>query len=111
MEKEIKHLSKQVELLQIQVSELQEELCAQNKQKTTILSPLTKVFLPGDRIRVLNRVKKPPMWDEDTQGRLWHPPDAKKGTVNSSTLTRVYFTTDNGVSTWRNVKNVTHCHE
>jgi chaperonin cofactor prefoldin len=44
MEKEIKRLSKQVELLQIQVSELQEELCAQNKQTTTILSLLTKVF-------------------------------------------------------------------
>jgi hypothetical protein len=67
--------------------------------------------LPDDGIRILNRVKKPPTLDEDTHGRLWHSPDAKKGTVNSSTLTRVYFTTDNGVSTWRNVQNLTHCHE
>jgi hypothetical protein len=56
----------------------------------------------GDRIRIKNQVKKPSNWGDDP----WVYREARLATVTHTTAERVYFVTDNGVSTWRAPHNV-----
>jgi hypothetical protein len=59
----------------------------------------------GDRVRIINRVKKPANWT-----RAWDEKRERVATVTRITPSQIHFTTDNGVNTWRapnNVKRVT----
>jgi hypothetical protein len=60
-------------------------------------------FEQGDRIRITNQVKKPAHWGVDEH---WNYIDAQKATVTFTTTDRVYFVTDNGVTTWRTPRNI-----
>jgi hypothetical protein len=60
-------------------------------------------FEQGDRIRITNQVKKPAHWGVDEH---WNYIDAQKATVTFTTTERVYFVTDNGVTTWRTPRNI-----
>jgi hypothetical protein len=60
-------------------------------------------FEQGDRIRITNQVKKPAHWGVDER---WNYIDAQKATVTFTTTDRVYFVTDNGVTTWRTPRNI-----
>ena len=113
MEGAIQQLEKQVKALTIQVKDLKEELRRQNKKSTQhtthctnpILPPPSKTFRTGDRIRITNKVKRPTSWDDATP---WDSSKSAIATVTSVTATRVYFTNDNGLATWRLLKHVRH---
>jgi hypothetical protein len=60
-------------------------------------------FEQGDRIRITNRITKPAHWGINEP---WHYRDAQKATVTFTTQDRVYFVTDNGVTTWRAPRNI-----
>jgi DNA repair ATPase RecN len=103
MEDAIKQLEKQLKALTIQVTDLKAELRRQNNQDTQTTQKNPPIlFRVGDRIRILNKVKRPSSWDAT---QLWDYTAAKKATVTSTT---VYFTTDNGISTWRLHKHLRH---
>lgn len=65
------------------------------------------VFAQGDRVRVINRVRRPASWPSD---RRWDERLARAATVTYVTTVpdRVYFTTDNGIETWRIPTNLRH---
>lgn len=59
-------------------------------------------FERGDRIKIKNKVKKPANWGDEP----WDYQQAKLATVTRATLQRIYFVTDNGISSWRAPHNV-----
>ena len=62
------------------------------------------VFLSvGDKIIILNPVNKPRNWEE---GRHWDGGEARLATITRLEGDKVYFSTDNGVNTWRHRRNV-----
>jgi hypothetical protein len=95
----IDKLIAQVHRLTIQVQGLErairrtEDLSASSTTHTDFLA-----FATGDRVRILNSVKKPARWDNN---KVWHEREAKYATVVRIQDGRVYIITDNGVSTWR----------
>jgi hypothetical protein len=99
----IKNLEKQLKELTLQVKDLKAELQRNNDQTSQPNPPI--LFRIGDRIRILNKIKRPSTWNNTQQ---WDPAAAKRATVTSITTDRVYFTTDNGISTWRINKHVSH---
>jgi TolA-binding protein len=106
MEDAIKQLEKQLKALTIEVTDLKEELRRQNNQNNQKSQKHPPTLLQvGDRIRILNKVNKPSSWDPT---QPWDHSAAKKATITSTTTTRVYFTTDNGISTWRSHKHIRH---
>jgi hypothetical protein len=60
-------------------------------------------FEQGDCIRIKNQVTKPAHWGIDEP---WNYREAKKATVTFTTKDRVYFVTDNSVTTWRAPRNL-----
>ena len=100
----IDKLISQVHRLTIQVQGLErairrtEDSSASSTTHTDFL-----VFATGDRVRILNSVKKPARWDNN---KVWHENQAKYATVVRIQGGRVYIVTDNGVSTWRSAHNL-----
>jgi hypothetical protein len=73
--------------------------------------PSTHGYAVGHRIRILNKVKKPAVWDNSVQ---WSEAEARLGTVTGVRERQIFFTTDNGIETWRapnNLRNLTDNHE
>jgi hypothetical protein len=110
----IEALIKQVQALQVQVYYLTEQQQLHQQDTVPVLAhpsnsdqaPIQpKTFpYPGDRICILNTVKRPQNWDTNTK---WDPSAAKLATITSIEYNRIYFTTDNGVTTaWRLLKNI-----
>jgi hypothetical protein len=60
-------------------------------------------FEQGDRIRITNKVTKPAHWGVND---IWQYRDAQRATVTFTTKERIYFVTDNGVTTWRAPRNI-----
>ena len=99
---EIEKLRVQVNKLQIQVDCLTEEL--QHQKDTPGTTEIDRALLsPGDRIQILNAVKRPKNWNA---AKPWIHLEAKRATVTCVEYDRIYFTTMNGISTWRLRKNV-----
>jgi hypothetical protein len=63
---------------------------------------VTHGLAEGDRVRIKNQVKKPANWGSD----VWDHRQARLATVTYTTADRVYFITDNGVTTWRAPHNL-----
>jgi hypothetical protein len=57
----------------------------------------------GDRVRITNLVRKPTNWPEAV---AWDHRQATRATVTQVAADRVYFVTDNGVKTWRALRNL-----
>jgi hypothetical protein len=115
----IDRLTKQVEALTVQVTALQQELTKNHRghrhstEKTTTyttptVSQTTTILQPGDRIRILNTIKKPITWPPTIP---WIPSAAKAATVTAVINNRIYFTTDNGVHTWGSRRNILLSHK
>jgi hypothetical protein len=119
---DIARLHQQVAALTIQVTALREEIKKTKEDNNNIrqqtqstyskpanedinnTSPIRHTLIqPGDRIRILNKVNKPTSWNPNT---FWDSTVAKTGTVTAVTTNRIYFTTDNGVHTWRSRRNI-----
>ena len=60
-------------------------------------------FRIGDRVRILNKIKKPATWNNTRQ---WLEVEARTAVVTSVREDQVFFTTDNGVKTWRAPNNL-----
>jgi hypothetical protein len=102
----IASLTKQVQALQLQVTGLQEELKQHNRSQQTPPSTSTVIntlIQLGDRIRITNTVKKPLSWDNAIE---FNQQQAKLATVTAVVNNRIYFTTDNGIHTWRSRRNI-----
>jgi hypothetical protein len=55
-------------------------------------------FAVGDRVRIINKVRKPANWSAELP---WDDQQARQATVTRVTTGKVHFVTDNGVETWR----------
>jgi hypothetical protein len=109
-EDRIARLTQQVQELQLQVTALQQELKQEPKQHNRShqtppsTSTVTNTLIqPGDRIRITNQVKKPLSWDTSI---TFNQQQAKLATVTAVVNNRIYFTTDNGIHTWRSRRNI-----
>jgi hypothetical protein len=97
----IDKLVEQVRKLTLQVQSLERTLHRTNN--SPIVSADFKAFATGDRIRILNAVKKPAKWNNK---REWIENEARYATVTRVQGGRVFFVTDNGTSTWRAPNNL-----
>jgi hypothetical protein len=106
---QIDRIITQLSALTTEVKQLKKELRSRDKSPR-ISTPSTNLqqqfiidFIPGDRIRILNHIKRPKTWPASA---LWIPEEAKTATVTSIHQDKIYFTTDNGITTWRSYKNI-----
>ena len=60
-------------------------------------------FRIGDRVHILNKIKKPANWNNVRQ---WLEVEAKTAVVTLVRDEQVFFITDNGVKTWRAPNNL-----
>lgn len=94
--------------------QLQEALQEQEQERLThkVLATTkeeTKIhgFAKGDRVWIINQIKKPSSWDNST---AWE--ETRLATVtevlikNNGRVVQVHFETDNGVTTWRAPNNL-----
>jgi hypothetical protein len=109
-EDRVERLIQQVQALQLEVTNIQQELkqhnrCQQASPTTSPSHPTVthNLLQPGDRVRILNQVKKTRSWD--TTREFIHQ-QAKLATVTAVVNNRIYFTTDNGIHTWRSRRNI-----
>ena len=106
----VESLIKELEDLRIRESRIIALLKEETRKiEVTDEADIEVLFNPGDRIYILNRVRKPLNWDDS---RRWNEANAHKATVTRTEFGRVYFTTDNGVKTWRlpeNLERITPC--
>ena len=107
----INGLIEQVRKLTIKVTSLEEKLqhrgnpspSSSTRQPTNVRAQ----FAIGDRIRVLNRFKKPAAWDNRKD---WSEDEAKTATVTEVRATQIFIVTDNAVKTWRAPNNLELLH-
>jgi hypothetical protein len=107
--KQIEQLIQQVESLSLQVAELKTIITSQAQQPA--ITPnhprkgATDTFDIGDKVHILNTVKKPSHWPG-----LWDHKQAQVGTVLAvdRLKDRVHILTNNNTNTWRIHKNVKH---
>jgi hypothetical protein len=99
----IDQLIKEVRKLTLQVQELERAIdrTANPVSNTTGIEFFG--LATGDRVHILNSVKKPAKWDNTKE---WHSDKEKHATVTRIQGGRVYIVTDNGVSTWRSASNL-----
>ena len=108
-ENEIGALISELKSLKLRESCIIAKLEAANKRNVGY--PINGVnaacFVQGDRVKIINRVRKPKNWPRD---RVWDEQMARKATVTyvDTLAGRVYYVTDNGVETWRNPTNLNH---
>lgn len=96
--------------LRLQVAHLETELNRRNSSqpepnRTSRPSAPghTHGYSIGDRVRILNKIKKPATWDNRVE---WNETEARQATVTEVRPTQIFFTTDNGVETWRAPNNL-----
>ena len=65
-------------------------------------------YRTGDRIRIKRNLKLPSDWDSTVE---WVQEQAQLATVTRVTKKRVWFVTDNGISTWRAINNIQRIEE
>jgi hypothetical protein len=104
----INDLTKQVRSLSIQVKKLKKQIDGLKGKNNATVPPspqeqASSCIQIGDRVKLLNTLKKPKNWDDT---HIWLQSEARKGTVSRLHGEKIYFTTDNGVDTWRLAKNV-----
>ena len=98
-------LTEQVRLLSIQIQDIQRDL--QHRDNTA--PPSTKApkqshtFKIGDRVRIKNNILSPKQWNRTQE---YVPSIAKQATVTKVTTSRIYFTTDYRIHTWRSPANL-----
>jgi hypothetical protein len=99
----IDELIKQVRELTLQVQRLERVIDHTTNPVPLIAGIDFFVFAQGDRVRILNSVKKPVRWDN---AKEWNKDKARYATVTRIQDGRIYIITDNGVPTWRSANNL-----
>ncbi len=116
-DRQIEDLIAEVRSLRIQVDRLETELHRRNSSSqpqavtpTTQRQPVLRgatgpshSYAVGDRVYILNKIKKPAIWDSR---RVWNEGEARNATVTEVRPTQIFFVTDNGVETWRAPNNL-----
>jgi hypothetical protein len=100
MNTEIEGLVKEVRKLRIRVARLENERVLSATESSTVKLDKVKA---GDRIRIINKIRKPPSWPEEVP---WTEERERTGTVTRLIKDQVHFRTDNGRDTWRATKNI-----
>lgn len=74
------------------------------------VSDFLRSFVEGDRVIIANFVRKPVNWPSEV---AWDEKVARRATVTKidKAADRVYFITDNGISTWRMQSNLRRLRE
>ena len=96
----IAQIIEELKLLKIAETCLLDEL-EQTSERSARQQEPAPPLLVGDCIRIINPVRKPKSWINS-----WDPVAAKSATVTRIDAGKVYFHTDNGLDTWRALKNV-----
>ena len=102
----IEELTEQVKSLSLQVRDLQRALGVSTERYEPPHSSddiHDDHFAIGDRVRILNEIRKPAIWDNR---KPWITSEARQATVTRVRGQQVFIVTDNGVSTWRKRKNL-----
>lgn len=114
-ERQITDLIEELKALKLRESVVISQLEAANKRRveSNRESPIGTSFdtqtatdiglLVGDRVYVINRVRKPATW---TSNVAWSADKERRATVTRVTATQVHILTDNGVRTWRAPNNL-----
>ena len=103
-------LTEQVRLLSIQIQDIQQDLQHPDLQHRENTAPLSTkapkqshTFKIGDRVRIKNNILSPKQWNRTQE---YVPSIAKQATVTKVTTSRINFTTDYGIHTWRSPANL-----
>ena len=105
----IDDLIAELHALRIQVARLETEVHRRESRApppTTplaVVPPRTPEYAIGDRVRILNKIKKSATWNNSI---VWSESSARLATVTQVRATQIFFTTDNGVETWRAPNNL-----
>jgi hypothetical protein len=100
----IHKLIEELKVLKLRETEIIAQLEVENvRRNRTTTTTTNHGFEQGDRIRITNQVTKPAHWGTN---ETWNYRDALRATVTFTTADRIYFVTDNGVNTWRAVRNI-----
>ena len=95
--------------LRLQVARLESELSDERNRPTPPTGPPARLasedhgYAVGDRVYILNKIKKPATWVSSV---AWSEAEAKKATITAVRTRQIFFTTDNGVETWRAPNNL-----
>ena len=103
-DRRLDELVQDLQALRIQVARLEDEV--RRHQLAPPEEPQAGFdhgFQVGDRVRILNRVRRPATWNAT---RRWSEAQALTATVTVVRSDQVFFVTDNGVSTWRAPNNI-----
>ena len=112
-EDEIGALIHELESLKLRESRIIALLKAANEERNAVRPVVPAAvanatgFARGDRVRILNRFRRPADWPSNLE---WDERSARTATVTRVTVAplRVYFLTDNGIETWRKPDNLNH---
>ncbi len=105
----IDEIIEELQSLRLQVESLEAELRQRNRE--SVAAPTgpppnrhyPHTFARGDRVRILNKIKKPATWDNRV---AWSEEDARNATVTEVRDRQIFFITDNGIETWRAPNNL-----
>jgi hypothetical protein len=105
-DKEVEDLISELKVLNLRRSAILarlEEAYSTPSVEDTVRAPIANGIVKGDRVRIINKVKRPAVW---TSQLAWDKERERYATVTRVTPTQVFFTTDNGVETWRAPNNL-----
>ena len=106
-EKQIGDLIEELKALKLRESVVISQLEAAYRRRpdeyTTSTAEQETGLSPGDRVYVVNRVRKPATW---TSKVVWTAEKERRATVTRVTATQIHILTDNGVRTWRAPNNL-----
>lgn len=107
-EKQIGDLIEELKALKLRESVVISQLEAAYRRRpnddyTTSTAEQETGLSPGDRVYVINRVRKPATWTSKVE---WTAEKERRATVTRVTATQIHILTDNGVRTWRAPNNL-----
>ena len=99
----VEALAAELQSLRIRVGRLEAELAGRTDGTNETRGAETNDISVGDRIRIVNRVKRPANQPENGH---WTEERERLGTVTKIVGDRIHFVTGNGTHTWRAPNNV-----
>jgi len=99
----IKELIDQIRILTLRIQDVERALDHTGPATSRAEETDLPEFQVGDCVRILNSIKKPAFWDNRKE---WQESEARRATVTKISGQKVFFTTDNGVRTWRKASNL-----
>lgn len=107
-DRSIEILTNELRALKVRVSQvenqLREALQEQQVEEEATIAPPNTPFARGDRVRIINKIKRPANWLA-----RWDERDIEneqRATVTHRVRDQVWIVTDNGTKTWRAPNNL-----